>query len=94
MPLPIDDSWPEYWSAVRSGVAAVGSTLDAYMALDRDHVVDRFVRHWDLLEPLVDDPALDHIRFATFDGDPLAYRFRVIATQLGGTIRLVDFDVI
>lgn len=53
-----------------------------------------FTRHWELLEALVDDPDLAHIRFATFDGNQLTYRFRVIGIEAGGTIRLVEFAVV
>jgi hypothetical protein len=35
-----------------------------------------------------------HVRFATFDGDQLAYRFRVIGMESGGTVRLVEFAII
>ena len=90
----VDDAWPEYWEGVETETTRIGSTREAYQALDHDHVVGWFERHWELLEPLVDDPALHHIRFATFDGDQLAYRFRVIAIAAGGTIRLVEFAVL
>ena len=62
--------------------------------------MDWFGRHWDMLEPLVDDPDLVHIRFATFatfatfDGDQLRYRFRAIGLELGGTVRLVEFAMV
>lgn len=90
----VDDSWPEYWIDVETETARIASTREAYEALDHDHVVGWFARHWELLEPLVDDPALEHVRLATFDGDQLGYRFRVIAVAAGGTIRLVEFAVL
>jgi hypothetical protein len=90
----VDGSWPDYWDQVDTETAKVGSSRAAYVALDHDHVVDWFARHWDLLEPLVDDPDLAHVRFATFDGDQLAYRFRVIGMESGGTVRLVEFAII
>lgn len=93
MPL-VDDGWPGYWEQVDEGTGRVGSSRAVYLTLDHDHVVDWFGHHWDLLEPLVDDPQLGHIRFATFDGDQLRYRFRVIGLELGGTVRLVEFAVI
>ena len=90
----IDDTWPEHWERVDSDTAKVGSSRARYVALDHDHVVDWFRLHWDLLEVLVDDPDLVHVRFATFDGDLLSYRFRVIGMELAGVVRLVEFAVI
>lgn len=90
----VDDSWPDYWHQVDAETAKVGSSRARYVALDHDHVVDWFTRHWNLLETLVDDPDLAHIRFATFDGDDLAYRFRVIGMEIAGTVRLVEFAAI
>ncbi len=92
--LPVDDNWSEYWAAVETETLKVGSCIDAYRAHDHDHVVAWFGRHWEMLEPLVDDTYFDHIRFATFDGDQLAFRFRVIAVAAGGTTRLIEFAVI
>ena len=68
----IDDTWPEYWERVDSDTAKVGSSRARYVALDHDHVVDWFRLHWDLLEVLVDDPDMVHVRFATFDGELLS----------------------
>lgn len=91
---PVDDIWPDSWAAVETETLKAGSSAEAYRRHDHGHVVSWFGRHWDLLEPLVDDPDLDYIRFATFDGDQLAYRFRVIAVAVGGSIRLVEFATI
>jgi hypothetical protein len=79
---------------VETEMFRAGSSVDAYRAHDHDHVVAWFGRHWEPLEPLVDDPDYDHIRFATFDGDQLTFRFRVIAVAAGETIRLTEFAVI
>jgi hypothetical protein len=90
----VDDSWPEYWQQVEAEAAKAGSSRSAYTALDHDDVVAWFGRHWELLEPLVDDADLAHIRFATFDGDLFSYRFRVIGMEAGGIVRLIEFAVI
>ena len=90
----VDDTWPEYWAEVETETTKVGSSVDAYRAHDHAHVVAWFGRHWEMLEPLIDDPEYGHIRFATFDGDQLAFRFRVIAVAAGGTIRLIEYAVI
>ena len=89
--MKVDDAWPDYWDQVADQTARMGSSTASYLAHDHGHVVQWFERHWDLLETLTDDPSLGHVRFATFDGDQLAYRFRVIAIAAGGTIRLVEF---
>lgn len=91
---PVDDTWPDYWSGVEAETIKVGSSSEAYRQHDHGHVVAWFGRHWDLLEPLIDDSDYGHIRFATFDGDQLSYRFRVIAVAVGGSIRLIEFAVI
>lgn len=91
---PVDDTWPDYWAMVETDTIRAGSSVDAYREHDHGHVVSWFERHWELLEPLVDDPDFGHIRFATFDGDELSYRFRVIAVAAGGSIRLIEFAVI
>lgn len=90
----IDDSWPGYWEQVEIETAKVGSSRAAYVGVDHDHVVNWFRSHWDLLEVLVDDPDMAHVRFATFDGDLLSYRFRVIGMELSGSVRLMEFAVI
>lgn len=62
--------------------------------MSNPHVVRVFSLDWDLLEPLLDDPTHDHIRFRVFDADDLAYRFRIIAYQTPtGAIRLIEFDL-
>lgn len=90
----VDDRWPNYWDQVDAETVKVGSSRPADVALDHDHVVEWFARHWELLEPLVDDPDLAHVRFATFDGDSLLYRFRVIGMEVAGVVRLVEFAAI
>lgn len=91
---PVDDTWPDYWAAVESETRKAGSSIDEYRADDHDHVVTWFARHWELLEQLIDDPGFEHIRFATFDGGGLAFRFRVIAVEAGGTVRLIEYSVL
>lgn len=46
--LTVDDGWPDYWQQVEVETAKVGSSRAVYVALDHDHVVDWFTRHWDL----------------------------------------------
>lgn len=63
-------------------------------ANEHPHVTRVFSLDWDLLEPILDDPTHDHIRFRVFDADDLAYRFRIIAYLTStGTIRLIEFDL-
>lgn len=85
---------PEFWEQVNQAVLSAGSSLAAYRADEHPHVIRVFSLDWDLLEPLLDDPTYDHIRFRVFDADNLAYRFRIIAYQTPtGTIRLIEFDL-
>ena len=91
---PVEDDWPEFWEQVNRAVLTIGSSLDAYRADEHRHVVRVFSLDWDLLEPLLDDPTYDHVRFRVFDADDPAYRFRINANQTPtGTIRLVEFDL-
>ncbi len=92
--LPVDDTWPDYWAGVETETLRIGSSVAAYRDHDHDHVVSWFGRHWEMLEPLVDDREFDHIRFATFDGDDFRFRFRVIAVATGATIRLIEFAAV
>ena len=93
MPL-VEDAGPDYWAAVDIETCIAGTTVDSYRANDHDRVVAWFGHYWDLLETLTDDPELSRLRFATFDSDHFACRFRVIALEVGGTIRLIEFKAI
>lgn len=49
-------------------------------------------RHWDLAEPLLDEPAFGHVRAYVFDAEDLAYRYVVTAFEDSvGVIVLAEF---
>lgn len=92
---PVEDDWPEFWQQVDRAVTTAGSSLDTYRTDEHPHVVRVLCLDWELLEPLLDDPTYDHVRYRVFDADDLAYRFRIIACQTPtGAIRLIEFGLI
>jgi len=94
--LPRIEAPDDYWAQVHGAALEDDClTFDNYLRVEHPYVEQWWERHWDLAEPLLDDPRYEHIRFQVFDAEDLAYRYVVTAIETTSqTITLVEFRLL